>query len=117
LPEAVSGEPYRAIRFEREARATSALNHPNIISFYDVGREGEILRNVDGPAGFRRSIIGGGDVQRQFWVEMRIADISIRCDQQGAAPNRRRIARLNELATPFGSWRGTAAAWVAPLWA
>jgi serine/threonine protein kinase/Tol biopolymer transport system component len=42
LPEDVSGEPHRAIRFEREARAASALNHPNIISVYDVGREGDI---------------------------------------------------------------------------
>jgi serine/threonine protein kinase/Tol biopolymer transport system component len=42
LPEDVSREPRRAIRFEREARAASALNHPNIISVYDVGREGDI---------------------------------------------------------------------------
>ncbi len=39
LPPQFAADAGRVARFEREARVTSALNHPNIVAVYDVGRE------------------------------------------------------------------------------
>jgi serine/threonine protein kinase len=40
LPHALAADPARLQRFEHEARAAAALNHPNILAVYDVGQEG-----------------------------------------------------------------------------
>jgi hypothetical protein len=37
LPEAISGNPQALARFEREAQAVAALNHPNIVGIHDSG--------------------------------------------------------------------------------
>jgi len=39
LPEASRGDDERFARFEREARAAGALNHPNVVVLHDVGSE------------------------------------------------------------------------------
>jgi Tol biopolymer transport system component len=57
LPSEVAGDPDRLRRFEQEARAAGALNHPNVLAVYDIGShegipyavsellEGETLRD------------------------------------------------------------------------
>ena len=70
LPASWSSDPDRLRRFEQEARAAGALNHPNITAVYDVGTsgdapyvvqellEGETLRSAlaGGPLSARRAI-------------------------------------------------------------
>ena len=70
LPPGVSADPDRLARFEREAHAAAALNHPNICAVFDIGMhdgapfivsellEGETLRQVcaAGPLTLRRAL-------------------------------------------------------------
>ena len=48
LPADFAADPGRRQRFEQEARAVAALNHPNIVAIYDVGDNYLVTELVDG---------------------------------------------------------------------
>jgi TolB-like protein/Tfp pilus assembly protein PilF len=48
LPPAVAADPDRLQRFQQEARAIAAVNHPNICQIYDVGPDYLVLECVEG---------------------------------------------------------------------
>src|SRR3954469_25091892 len=70
LPPGSADDPERLRRFEQEARATAALNHPNILAVFDIGShdnspyivsellEGETLRArlINGPLPVRKAV-------------------------------------------------------------
>ena len=44
LPEHISQKPQLRVRFEREARAVSSLNHAHICTLHDVGQQDDAVR-------------------------------------------------------------------------
>ena len=52
LREVYSSDPKFVTRFQREARAASALQHPNIVQVFDYGQSGDnyyiVMEYVDG---------------------------------------------------------------------
>ena len=78
LPDAFATEPERLKRFEREARAASALNHPNIVTIYEIGSSDSTsyiaMELVDG-APLRQLLLRGAlPVRKLLQIGIQVAD-------------------------------------------
>jgi Tol biopolymer transport system component len=78
LPAALARDPDRVARFEHEARAAGALNHPNIVAVYEVGRHDDVYwiatELVAGES--LAKVVDGGplEVGRALQIATQIAD-------------------------------------------
>src|SRR6266571_2331169 len=61
-------------RFEREARAIAALNHPNICTLYDVGPNYLVMELIEGPTLAERIQQGPVPVEEALGIARQIAD-------------------------------------------
>src|SRR5215467_10836433 len=86
LPAALSADPERRERFEREARAVSSLNHPNICAVYDVGRQDEVdflvMELLDGESLQQRLAKGPLPIEQALRVGIEVADALTRAHRQ-----------------------------------
>jgi TolB-like protein/tetratricopeptide (TPR) repeat protein len=87
LPEAMAGSQERLERFRREARAVAALNHPNIVTIFNVeeaeGKRLLVMEHVRGRSLDRR--IGGHDLPlpQIFDIAIPIAEALAAAHQRG----------------------------------
>jgi len=91
LPEHLSSDPSRRERFEREARAVSALNHPNICVLHDIGSQDTahgpvdylVLEHLEGETVADRLIRGALPMDQVLRHAAEIADALARAHRQG----------------------------------
>jgi Tol biopolymer transport system component len=78
LPELLAADRERLTRFEQEARSASALNHPNIVTIHEIGREGDAtfvaMELVDGKT--LRELVASGPmpVRKVLNVSAQVAE-------------------------------------------
>ncbi len=78
LPAEVAGDASRLKRLEKEARAASALNHPNIVTIYEIGSSDSVsyiaMERVDGKS--LRELLFAGPLpnKRLLSIAAQIAD-------------------------------------------
>jgi serine/threonine protein kinase/tetratricopeptide (TPR) repeat protein len=87
LPEAVASNPDRLARFEREAKAVAALNHPNIVTLHSIEERDGIrfltMELVEGSALDRLVTPGGLPLARVFDLAIPLADALVAAHERG----------------------------------
>jgi len=105
LPTHLSSDPVRKQRFEREAKAISSLNHPNICVLHDVGRQDGIdylvMECVEGETLAKRLEKGALPLEQVLKYGMQIADALDRAHRSGVV--HRDLKPGNIMLTPTGA--------------
>jgi len=87
LPDELSSDRERVRRFEREARAASALNHPNIVTIHEVGQDGGrdflVMEKIDGSTLRELLVEGALPARRLLLIACQIADGLARAHEEG----------------------------------
>jgi len=87
LPQTLAGDPDARQRFEREAQAVAALNHPGIVTIYSVeehaGRLFITLELVDGHPLADTIPRGGLPLERLLRIGVDVADAMAAAQQRG----------------------------------
>ena len=87
LPAHLSSDPDLKQRLEREAKAISALQHPNICTLYDIGTQGDaeflVMKYLDGQTLAERLQKGSLPVEQVLKIATEVAQALEKAHQQG----------------------------------
>jgi serine/threonine protein kinase len=87
LPQDKVSDPDRKRRFIQEAKAASALNHPNIITVYDIGSENSldfiVMEHVAGKTLDQRTPRKGMKLNEALKLAVQIADALVKAHSAG----------------------------------
>src|ERR1700689_4941745 len=89
LPAEFAADSDRLLRFEREARSASALNHPNIVTIYDLGQDGSThyiaMELIEGKT--LRELLAAGSlpIRRSIEIAAQVAEGLAKAHEAGIA--------------------------------
>jgi predicted ATPase/serine/threonine protein kinase/class 3 adenylate cyclase len=89
LPAAFSTDPDRLRRFEQEARLASGLNHPNIVTIYELGQHGSThyiaMELIEGTTLDGLLVVGLLPIRRAIEIAAQIAEGLAKAHEAGIA--------------------------------